>query len=176
MGLPAYHAKFEGQYEWQNEATGITVANGALAVDGRDYTTVDAIADANKKIITLDDGTAAIEVRVRTDGAEDDSNVLQVYAMRGDSDHYQRVCQLTVLQGKQDCSVGHFGDEFTLANDAWHNIANIRAQVGVQTVTDEIGRFRMNTLGYKKILFVVSTLDASTTTVYVDWCRRDLEW
>lgn len=176
MGIPTYNARFEGLYEWQNEATGITVANGALAVDGRDYATVDAIADANKKVITLDDGTVAIECRFRFDGTENDTNVFQVYGMRGDSDHYQRIGQVTVLQGTQDCSVGHFGDELTLANDAWHNEANVRTHVGVQTVTDEIGRLRLNTLGYKKILFVLSSLDASTTTCYVDWCRKDLEW
>lgn len=60
-------------------AGSITTENAALGVTGRDWTTVNAIAAANKVQIELREPVPyALLFRFRSDGSEDDDSVLQL--------------------------------------------------------------------------------------------------
>ena len=144
------------------EAGSITVENAALAVTGRDWDTVDAIAAANKVQIELREPVPyALLFRFRADGAADLDSVLQLYAARGE-DHFHRIAQLTITTGTQDSDVAtiHFVDTITPANED-------ALFAGVESDLPEfIASYYMRTLGYDKFVFVCSDLDS--TTVYVD--------
>lgn len=163
MGIPNYSSQFEGQYQWIEAGT-ITVAEPALAVNERDNASVEALADTKKVIIRPDDGTKALELRFRFDAS---SAIFQIYAARGE-DYYTRVCTATIGPSNQICSVGIFGDTITLSNQEWHGL------VAEQSVSDFIGRIRLETLGYDRFLIIASTLTA--TTAYIDYARKDQGW
>jgi hypothetical protein len=142
-------------------AGSITVENAALGVTGRDWTTVDAIAAANKVQIELRSPIPyALMFRFRSDGSEDDDSVLQLYAARGEDD-FHRIAQLTITQGTQiDTGSIYFNDTITPANEdslfdgEESNLGNM------------IGHYYVRTLGFDRFVFICSDLD--TTTVYVD--------
>ena len=147
------------------EMGSITTANTALGVDGRDWATVDAIADANKVQIELSEPLPyAMLFRFRADGDADLDSVLEVYAARGE-DYFHRIAQLTIVTGTQDTGTStiHFIDTITPANE------DALFDGEESNLTDMIGHYYVRTLGYDKFLFICSDLD--TTTVYVDMCR-----
>ena len=147
------------------EMGSITVENAALAVTGRDWTTVDAIADANKVQIELNEPLPyAMLFRFRADDAADLDSVLQVYAARGE-DYFHRIAQLTVVTGTQDTGTStiHFVDTITPASE------DALFDGEESNLADMIAHYYVRTLGYDKFLFVCSNLDS--TTVYVDMCR-----
>ena len=144
------------------EAGSITVENAALAVTGRDWATVDAIAAANKVQIELREPVPyALLFRFRADGAADLDSVLQLYAARGE-DHFHRIAQLTITTGTQDTDVAtiHFVDTITPASE------DALFDGEESDLADMIAHYYMRTLGYDKFVFVCSDLDS--TTVYVD--------
>lgn len=162
----ASHVK---QYPWEN-AGSITVAEGALASDKRDETSVAALAATKTIIWTPDDGVVAAAIRVRTIGAENDVNVIEMYAAAAEPSgairHYSRVATLTCLQGTQIHSATiYFNDSIVVTNNCW-----LSTPVVVQpTVADNhISQYVLNLHGHDRFLFIVSTLDSSTSKVYVD--------
>ncbi len=166
MGIPSYGVDYEGQYDWLQIGT-LTVANGVLAVTGRDNASVDDLADANKVIWRPDNGTAAALIRFRVGAvaSDGDTNVIEVYAAKG-ADYYTRIGTLTTAVGAQDWSSGHFIDEIAITNEKWSH------GIRVENVTDEIGRVYLNTGGFDRFLFVASTL-ATPCTLYIDIVRLD---
>ena len=165
MGIPNYYAAFAGQYEFI-QIGGITSTEPALAVDERDNASVVALASTKTVIWHPDDGTVAALLRFRTDGNDGDDVVVQMYAAKG-ADYYTRVATLTMQQGTQDWSSGHFIDTITLSNEQWD------LGIRVQNTTDEIGRVYFNTGGFDRFLFIAPT--KAPTTLYVDICRLDQE-
>jgi len=149
------------QYAWR-EAGQITSAQAALAVDARDHASVEALAAAKKVLFKPEHGSVALEFRFRSDGSENDANTIQVYAAAGD-DHYTRIAQLVATQGQQDASEGHFADSIVETLDNWLTDTKV---VQPSSVDNHIARYILNTHGYDRFLFIVSTL--ATTTVYVD--------
>jgi hypothetical protein len=143
-------------------AGNITVQNSALAVIGRDWDTVNAIAATNKVQIELRNPIPhALLFRFRSDGSNNDDSVLELYAAKG-KDHFHRIAQLTVVQGQQDTDIStiHFVDTITPASeDALFSGTE-------NNLTDMIAHYYINTLGYDKFVFIASDLD--TTTLYVD--------
>lgn len=168
MGIPGYEARFEGQYEWLNIGE-LTTEQAALAVDGRDVATVEALTATGVAVFNPDDGTPSLEIRIRTDGTEDDQFALHIYAARG-NDYYQKVGIITCDQGAQECAVGAFVDVLVEAEDSW-------TELSVESVTDEIGRIYLNTKGYDRfVFFSPDCLDDDINTVYIDVARRDQGW
>jgi len=148
---------------WNNVGS-ITAENAALAVTGRDWTTVDAIVTANKVQIELVQPIPyALLFRFRSDGAEDIDSVLQLYAARGEDD-FHRIAQLTITQGTQiDTGSIYFNDTITPANE------DALFDGEESDLVDMIAHYYVRTLGFDKFVFVCSDLD--TTTVYVDMTR-----
>lgn len=142
-------------------AGSITVENAALGVTGRDWTTVDAIAAANKAQIELREPVPyALLFRFRSDGDEDVDSILQLYAARGEDD-FHRIAQLTIVQGTQiDSGSIYFNDTITPASE------DALFDGEESNLTNMIAHYYIRTLGYDKFVFVCSDLD--TTTVYVD--------
>jgi hypothetical protein len=162
--------EFREQHPFQLAGT-ITSAQAALAVTGRDEDTVDAIAAAKTVIIEVPYGTPALEFRLRTDGSENDTSVLDFYAKPKTEgglaiEHYTRMFTLTSDQCTQIAATGiYFGDSFVITNNQWE------AGYSVENTTNEIDRLRVNTDGYEKILIIATTL--ATTTIYVDAKKLD---
>ena len=149
------------------EAGSITVAQGVLAVTGRDTPTADALAAANIiKINNQHPSAHALLFRFRSDGAEDDTSLLELYAARG-KDHYHHIGRLEITQGAQDTDEAtiHFCDTVGLDNN------DELFDGESESLADMIGHYYVRTLGFDKFLFICSSLDASTTTIYVDYCK-----
>lgn len=132
-------------------------------VTALDDATIEALADAKKVIIRPPNGTVSLELRFRSDGNNNDVNILQLYAAAG-PDHYDLMAQLSPVQGLQPHSVGFFCDHMTPATEAWLTAAS---EIDQSTPADGIGRYVFNTHGCDRFLLVAS--DLVTTTVYVDW-------
>lgn len=143
-------------------AGSITVENAVLTVTGRDWTTVDAIAAANKIQIELRTPVPhALLFRFRTDGAADLDSILQLYGARGE-DHFHRIAQLTITTGTQDTNTAtiHFVDTILPANE------DILFDAEESDLADMIAHYYVRTLGYDKFVFIVS--DLNSTIIYVD--------
>lgn len=141
---------------------GITVAQAVLGVTGRSQADIDVIADTTKIVFDIDTWEAVL-LRIRSDGSENDSNVLQVYLGR-QGDHYMNVGQLTVLQGTQEGGNStYFGDSITPANEKGLFDGE------ELSVTDEMGLYHFRTMGFDRLVIIVSTL--ASTTVYADVVR-----
>lgn len=145
-------------------AGSITSEQAALAVDGRDTPTADALTAT--KIIKINNkhpSAYAFLFRFRATGNEDVDSDLELYAARG-TDHYTRIATLTIVNGTQDTDVGtiHFIDSITPANeDTLFDGEEI-------SLADMIAHYYVRTLGFDKFLFIASDLDSAT--IYVDYC------
>jgi hypothetical protein len=146
-----------------NAAGTITTAMTALGLTGRDVATVDALATAyTVKLSPPLPGPYAMLLRFRSDGNNNDQNVLQMYAARG-SDHYHRIAQLTLDQGQQIQSGSiYFVDTITPASE------DALFDGEESNLTDMIGHYYVRTLACDRFNLIATTL--STTTVYVDVC------
>lgn len=153
-----------------NEAGSITSETAALAVTGRDVTTVDALAAAKTVKLTPPlPGPYAMLLRFRADGANNIDSILQMYAARGKgkaeaTEHYNLVAQLTVVTGQQDTNTLtiHFVDTITPASeDTIYDGEEFGA-------TDTIAHYYCRVLANDKFIFIASDLDS--TTVYIDVC------
>jgi len=147
--------------KWR-EAGSITVENAALAVTGRDWDTVNAIAAANKVQIELREPIPyALLFRFRADGAADIDSDLELYAARG-KDHFHRIAHLTITTGTQDTDAAtiHFIDTIAPANE------DTLFAGAEYDLAEMIAHYYVRTLGYDKFVFISSDLDSST--IYVD--------
>lgn len=147
-----------------NVAGSITSQKSGPGAAGRDVATMDALAAAQTvKLSPPLPGPYAMLLRFRSDGSNDDDSVLQLFAARG-NDHYNKVAQLTVVQGTQDTDTStiHFVDTITPASeDALYDGEE-------SNLTNRIAHYYCRVLGNDRFIFIASDLD--TTTVYVDVC------
>ena len=151
----------------------LTSAQSALGVTARDEDSVDALAVTKTVIIEVPYGTPALDIRVRADGNDGDTNVLDFYAkpLTGGGlkpEHYTRMFTLTGDRCTQVASGDiFFEDSFVISNNKW------QAGYTVENTTNEIDHLRVNTDGYEKILVIVTAL--VSTTVYIDVKKLDRE-
>ncbi len=151
----------------------LTSAQSALGVTARDEDSVDALAVTKTVIIEVPFGTPALDIRVRADGADNATNVLDFYAKPVSDgglkpEHYTRMFTLTGDRATQIASTGiYFEDSFVISNNKW------QAGYTVENTTDEIDHLRFNTDGYEKILVIVTAL--VSTTIYIDVKKLDRE-
>ena len=140
------------QYIWESIGS-IDSSQSALEND-KSAAYVNALDAAKTIIFSPVDGQVAFEIRIKG-GANNEINVINLYAMRGDDDHYTLVATLTVTTGQQtDGNGNNFIDTIAKSNDSWPDN-------GIEVISngnDSIARVAMNTYGYSKFLYIVPTL------------------
>ncbi len=153
------------QYHWRPAGT-LTTSQAALTTN-KSAATVDALTATGVVKVRPDDGTVALEVRVRGLASDGDSNVLNVYAMRdpkGTGDHYTLIGTLTWTTGTQTDGTNLFADTVSIASKLW-----IDDIVLMSDTANGIARVALNTQGYTHFLFIATTL--GSTSVIVDYVR-----
>lgn len=159
--MRSYDALFMKQYEWK-EVGNITTAKSALTTD-KSAATINALSAAQTIIITPDDGTVALELRFRGE-ANGKVDVFNLYAMRGDSDHYDLIATISNVCGTQTDGTYFFADTIVLSAEQW-----IDDIVAVSNATNGIAKVILNTHGYKNFLLIATTLGSAAA--YVDAAR-----
>ena len=147
-----------------NKAGTITAASTTFGVTARDVATVDGLGSAyTVKLSPPLPGPYAMLLRFRSDGDEDNSNVLEMWSARG-NDHYSRIAILTCLQGTQiDSGSIYFTDTITPSEEdsLWDGEEQ-------NTTANRIAHYYVRTLACDRFVFIATTL--ASTTVYVDVC------
>jgi hypothetical protein len=165
------------QYAWENVAA-LTVAEAALAGDEINSTYIASLGATKVGIYSPKNGQVAFEVRGRTDGTVDnDQNVIEMYAaakdLVADVFFYRRVATLTFNRGTGEYwqtatdpnpATIFFCDELAVTNNSW--LTN-PVDCGVDASQD-YASYAINTHGYARFAFIMSTKDANVTTHYVD--------
>lgn len=158
------------QTGWENvnfengRQTSITSTQAALTTD-KSATIIDALATAKTAIINAEDGTAALEIRLRATGSDGNINILNLYAMAGDKDHYTLMGTITATVGTQIFSSGVlFVDTMTFASELWPDDI-----VVLSDANNGIARIAWNTQGYKKFLLIATTLVSAA--IHIDYRR-----
>lgn len=141
----------------------ITTAQAAPAVTARAYATVNALTATGIVKWDVRYGYNCIEVRFSTN-ADADSSVVDVLVASG-NDHYVRAATLTLTGGTQTAPIGAraaagvYVDTIVISNKEWHgDMQVVQASGG-----NYIARFVMDLLGYEKVVFHATTLQASST-------------
>lgn len=152
--------------KWFN-AGNITSQEAALDVDERDVVSAEALASTKTIIITPPGNVHAILLRFRADGNADVDSELQLYAARGDNDHYSRVATLTITTGTQDTDTStiHFVDKIAATNE--ETLFDPEEGAGTSNA-NFIDYYYFRTLGFDRFLLIANDLDS--TTVYCDAC------
>ena len=165
LGLPNYCADFERQYDWV-QIGNLSTEQAALAVTGRDNASVVALTATGRIIWTPDDGTAAAALRFRVNGTDGDQFQVLIYGARG-ADYYTLIADLTLDQGTQDWSSGHFVDVIVAA-EQW--VPGLRTS----SKSNEIGMVYLNTAGFDRFVIISpDCTDDDISNVYVDAVRVD---
>jgi len=115
---------------------------------------VEALTSTGIALVAIDHGVPAVAFRFRTD-ADADTNVLNIYAMRGD-DHYALIATITLTGGTQiDGDVGVFCDTIAITDgtEVWPT-----SMAAMSTANDSIAELAFNTHGVSKLLFIATTL------------------
>lgn len=149
------------QYSWEYKGN-ISVAGSALDTN-KSAATVHALAATTFIRIQPDPGTIAINLRWRG-GSDGNVNIQNLYAMRGDDDHYTRIAVITLTTGLQSDGTHLFVDTVASASDKWTD-----AIVDVSDGADGIGHLSLNTHGYKNFLLLGTTV---VSTLHVDMARE----
>jgi len=168
------------QWPWENAAD-LTAATTALAAGQRNSTYVDALGSTKMGVYSPENGQVAFEVRARSDGNTDDDNIVELYAAAkdivADLFFYKRLATITFTQGTGEYwttavdpapATIFFSDELAIANEpVW---ISDEVDAGLDA-SNNYATYALNTHGYAKFAFILTTLDANTTHVYID-CRR----
>lgn len=144
-----------------HELGSISDANAALDVGDRIYSTAEEV-----NCVTWDIPADArtVEFRFRTT-ADADSHVLEIYAMRGETDYYTLAESLALTGGKAEAAGTDVFVDTIAATQTW--IANGTV---VDSAADRMARLVMKTYGYTRLLFLVSTLESKATlTIDAAW-------
>ena len=80
--VPSVNGEFN---DWEALSGSITVQQTALG-DDKSTTVVDALAAANKLIYTVIEGTVAAIFRIKGLMSNDETNIINIYALRGGGD------------------------------------------------------------------------------------------
>ena len=117
--------------------------------------------DSKKIILSIVDGQATFEMRFRG-GDNNEVNVLNLYAMRDDNDHYALIATLTITTGQQTDGTYNFIDTIDKSSDDTWPDNGIEA---LSAGNDSIARMILNTYGYKNFLFIAPTLASSNIEI-----------
>ena len=142
----------------------ITTDQAALTTD-KSMATVHALVTTKTAFILPANGTVALEIRFRGLMTDLDSNVLNLYAMRGGpgatkrADHYTRIATLTLTTGSQIYSStgNRFVDTIAITNEKWTDAIEV-----VSDAADGIAHISLNTHGYSNFVFIATTLNSSS--------------
>ena len=161
-----YSEKHIKQYDW-NEIGNLTTAQAALTTD-KSAATVKALTSTGIVIFQADDGAVTYEFRFRG-GTDTQKDTINVYAMRGASDHYTRIGTLTDLEtGTQTDGTYLFKEKIaSLDNEKWGNADDL---VAISDENNGIAKLILNTLGCSHFLFIATTLNSAK--LYIDAARR----
>ena len=162
MNTVSYVRQAMAQSEWKSGLS-LTTAQSALTTS-KSATTINALTSTGIAIISPRDNSVALEIRFRG-GSDGDSNILNLYAMRGDNDHYTRIAVLTLTTGTQTDGTNLFIDTISKANEKWTDTIEV-----VSDASNGIAKVALNTHGYSKFLVIATTLNSSP--LYIDWCRE----
>ena len=146
------------QYFWQSGGT-ITSSQALLGASALTHAAVKALADAKKVLIEIPQGWLAAEIRIDSDGSENDSNILELYAAAtsdSNPDHYRHFAQLTTLVGTQEYGAKKFIDTITPVSN-W-----LTSKGAVSPANNTFGSYVFNTHGYTHFLIIASTLNSTT--------------
>jgi len=107
-----------------------------------------------------------LEIISHVTGTNADTNVIKIYAARGDNEDYVWVCSLATVTGTM---VVRGGGATKLYNDAMTVTEKDAAFETVEssTATNEYARVWLNRNGCSKWLFLVSTLNSTDITVEI---------
>ncbi len=145
-----------GHYEWEKKGS-ISTAGSALTTD-KSAATVHALTATTFVRMQLDDGAIALNLRW-SGGSDSDSNVQNLYAMRGDADHYTLIATLTFTTGTQ---VGPgsrlFVDTVVKTSEKWADDI-----VVVSDGANGIAHVVLNVHGYKNFLLLGTTVNSTLT-------------
>lgn len=160
--VETYVHNLVAQYEWLQRGN-ISVAGAALTTD-KSAVTTHALAATTFVRIPVDDGTIALDLRW-SGGTDGDSNVQNLYAMRGDSDHYTLIATLTLTTGTQvGVNSRLLIDKIVLTAEKWVD------EIVVLSLEDnDIARISLNTHGYRNFLLLGTTVNS---TLYIEAARE----
>lgn len=158
MGLIKYTLESSKQYDWE-KVNSITATQAALGT-AKDAVTVNAIAAANKAIITIPDLQVALGLRFITDD-DADANVVNLYAMAGENDFYTLIAILTLTGGTQVApgTSKVFCDTLVVTSEKWPTTMSV-----ISPIDNQIASLVINTHGNTKFLLLAVTR-ANTLTV-----------
>jgi len=159
--MNSYESKFQRQYGFKRIKT-LTTAQAALDTD-KSATTVHRLTATGICRIQIDDGSPALNMRFLC-SADADSNVINIYAMRG-SDHYILIGTYTLTGGTQvDGTVGVFVDTIaqTASTEVWPSAHQVSSQAN-----NSVAMLSLNTHGYSDFLIIATTLNSAALAVDV---------
>jgi len=162
MAYMQYVRQAVKQYGWKNEGT-LSVQGSALTTD-KTAATAHALTDGTSVRIQPSENTVALELRFRVDGTANLDDMVNLYAMAGDSDSYTLMGTLTLTAGTQTDGTYLFCDGVEIANELWVDDIVVLHDEG--SAGNGIGRLCFNTQGYDNFLLVVTDLD--NTSILVD--------
>lgn len=164
---------YQKQTYWQTPKTSvgiddnlITTQQAALSGANITHAIVEALADANKVLITVPNGVPAIELRFYGDDSDAGTETLELYAAAStDSlkDYYRRMAQLALVMGTgQFTAALTFYDTITPASENW-----LSTMAEVSPADNSFASYVFNTHGCNKFLVIASS--AISDNLYVQW-------
>ena len=154
--------EFVSQYGFESMGI-ITAAQAALGTD-KSAGTTHALAAAGLARKKLPAGTQAALLRFLCT-ADGEANVINIYGMVGDGDHYQLEGTYTLAGGKQvDGTIGVFIDTITESGttEVWPS-----GNVVSSDANDSIATLAFKTHGYSNLLVIATTLGSAQLKVEV---------
>jgi len=154
--------EFVSQYGFESMGI-ITAAQAALGTD-KSAATTHALAAAGLARKKLPAGTQAAILRFLCT-ADGEAQVINVYAMYGDNDHYHLAGTWSLTGGKQvDGTIGVFVDTLAVSGttEVWPSII-----VESSDANDSIATLAFKTHGYSNLLVIATTLGSVQLKVEV---------
>lgn len=149
------------QEGWHVAGT-ITAAQSAPTTD-KSWSTVNGYGSTKVAMLRSADGAVAQNVRFRGAMTNNHTNVVNVYAMRGESDHFTLIATLTLTTGQQQYAAGNlFVDTIVMSagTEHWPDSIDI-----VSEASDGIAHIFFNTHGFKYFAFIATTLNSTSIIV-----------
>lgn len=144
------------QEAWK--VVGTITASQANPTTDKSYATVIAYGSTKVAVLRSDDGAVAQNIRFRGSATNGDSNVVELYGMRGEEDHFTRIATLTLTTGTQIYSTGVlFVDTIVVTNEKW-----LDAIVVVSPANNDIAHIAFNTHGWRYFALIASTLNSTS--------------
>lgn len=160
----AVHVK---KYPWVNVGSMNTAEAAVSSAEARQASMEVTLVAAGKSCIyTPADGQVAVAFRVRSDGTENDDNILDMFWAAEDIGDriYSRMARLTCTQGTLVYSGSIlFADEIVASLNKW---ITVPVAVHPGTPDDNMAQYVLNCHGVQKFAFVYQTKVASN--LYVD--------